>query len=205
MKTEKLIVGQLATNCYLVWDEETGCAVIIDPGDDGDYIIRRIHDFSLQPKLIIATHGHFDHLLAATELKLAFGIPFWLHQADLFLLKRTAATARYFTGLPADPPPTVDKFIKKGEIIRFGQEKLKVLETPGHTPGSISLLGEDLVFDGDTLFCHGLGRTDFRYASKEMLLASINKLFKLPGETIVYPGHGPETTIGEEKKNLLKY
>ena len=218
MRVEKLQVGQLAANCYLVWDENTSDAVIIDPGDDADYIERRIRDFNLSPKLIIATHGHFDHVLAATELKLAFNIPFLLHRTDLPLLKRTRASAQYFTGILADPIPKVDKFIGDGEVIKFGQEELRVLATPGHTPGSISLVGNGLVFTGDTLFYQAIGRTDFRYASKETLLASIkNKLFKLPDETIVYSGHGEPTTIaneiryislstaiGEEKQNLLK-
>lgn len=206
MRVEGLQVGLLSTNCYLVWEESTFQAIIIDPGDDADYIIRRIQDFNLCPKLIIATHGHFDHVLAAAELKLAFNIPFLLHQADLPILKRSQASARYFTSVPADPPPLVDKFIKDGDLIKFGQEELKVLATPGHTPGGISLFGNRVVFDGDTLFYQAIGRTDFRYASKEALLASIkNKLLKLPDETIVYPGHGEPTTIGEEKQNLLKY
>lgn len=206
MRVERLQVGQLAANCYLVWDENTSHAVIIDPGDDADYIGRRINDFNLSPKLIIATHGHFDHVLAATELKLAFNIPFLIHQADLPLLKRTAASAKYFTGVPANPVPKVDQFIKDGDAVKFGLEKLTVLETPGHTPGGISLFGHGLVFTGDTLFYQAVGQTDHRYSSKETLLASLkNKLFKLPDETLVYPGHGQETTIGEEKQNLVKY
>lgn len=206
MRVEKLQVGQLSANCYLVWDESTLQTIVIDPGDDADYIARRIQDFNLQPQLIIATHGHFDHVLAVTELKLVFKIPFLLHQADLPLLKRASASAKYFTGVPADPSPLVDKFIKQDDLIKFGQEKLKVIETPGHTPGGISLLGNGFVFDGDTLFYQAIGRTDFRYASKEALIASIkNKLFKLPDETLIYPGHGEPTTVGEEKRNLLEY
>jgi len=132
VKIEKLVVGQLQTNCYLVWDEKSGEVIIIDPADDADYIIRRIQDFELKPKLILATHGHFDHVLAVPELKLAYGIPFLMHKADLFLLKRSKETAKYFTGAQADPPLMPNKFIKEGDLIKFGKEKLKVIETPGH-------------------------------------------------------------------------
>lgn len=218
MKVEKLVVGQLQTNCYLVWDEKSVAsnaikeAIIIDPADDADYIIRKIQDFQLKPKLILATHGHFDHVLAIPELKLAFGIPFWMHEADLFLLKRSRETAKYFTGLEADPPLMPNKFLKEGDLIKFGKKKLKVIETPGHSPGGVSFYhvkrdgnrvkrgSRGVIFDGDTLFYRGIGRYDFSYASKEDLFGSIEKLLKLPEETIVYPGHGEETTIGEEKK-----
>ncbi|TSC53302.1 MAG: beta-lactamase domain-containing protein [Microgenomates group bacterium LiPW_16] len=199
MRVEKVVVGQLGTNCYLVWDEKTRKTIIIDPGDDGDYIIRKIQDFKLSPVLIIATHGHFDHVLAALELKLAFSIPFLIHKADSFLLNRASSTAKHFLGIKVDPQAMQNRFVKEGDIISFGQEKLKVLETPGHSPGGISLLGKGVVFSGDTIFADGFGRTDFSYGSKEDLEKSVKKLFKLPEDTIVYPGHGEETTIGEIK------
>lgn len=205
MKIETLVLGQLATNCYLVWDEKTQEAVIIDPADEGTFIIQKIQDWGLKPKLIIATHGHFDHLLAATELKLAFNIPFLMHKADLFLLARIQETTKHFTGFEADPPPPVDKFLKDGDEVILGKEKLKVIEAPGHTPGSISLHNKSVLFSGDTLFNNGIGRTDFSYASQEQLISSIEaKLFKLPNNTEVYPGHGPKTTILQEKNNLHK-
>ena len=202
MRIEKLVVGQLQTNCYLVWDEKSGEAVIIDPADDADYIIRKIQDFELKPKLILATHGHFDHVLAVPELKLAYGIPFLMHEADLFLLKRSRETAKFFTRLEADPPLMPNKFLKEGDLIKFGKEKLKVIETPGHSPGGVSFFNRGVIFDGDTLFYRGIGRYDFSYASRDDLFASIKKLFKLPDKTIVYPGHGEETTVGEEKKHF---
>jgi len=174
-------------------------AIIIDPGDDADYIIRKIQDLKLKPQLIIATHGHFDHVLAVPELKLAFQVPFLMHRADLFLLKRSAETSQFFTGVRGDPPLMPDKFIKEGDIIKFGQEKLKVMETPGHTPGSVCLYATGVLFSGDTLFADGVGRTDFSYASSTQLQKSLQKLSHLPPATRVLPGHGPETTIGEEK------
>jgi len=207
MKIEHLVVGLLATNCYLVWDKESREAIIIDPGDGGDYIINKIQDFELKPKLIVATHGHVDHIMAVTEIKLTFEIPFLMHQGDQFLIKRTKPSARYWFGIEADPPPKVDKFIKEGDLIRFGKEKLKVIETPGHSPGGVALFGKHptLLFSGDTLFRQGIGRYDFSYASKEDLFASIKKLLKLPDKTKVYPGHGEETTIREEKFYLKDF
>ena len=195
MGVKRLIVGQLQTNCYLAWDEENLEAVIIDPGDDADYIQRRVADFNLHPKFILATHGHFDHILAATELKLAFKIPFLIHQADLFLLKRAGKTARFFTGISEEPMLPPDKFIKEGDKIRFGKECLKVIETPGHTPGGVAFYSPGILFSGDTIFAEGKGRTDFNYGSEEQLKNSIKKLLNLPKQTTVLPGHGEETTI----------
>lgn len=226
MKIERLVVGQLATNCYLVSDKKNE-AIIIDPGDDGDYIIQRILDLKLSPKLIIATHGHFDHVLAAFELRLAFNIPFLIHKADLFLLKQARQSARHFLKIEIDPVALPDKFVKDGDLLKFSGEQLGVISTPGHTPGSISLYyfrhaeeisvsannyqipkqvwdetKTNVVFTGDTLFAEGVGRTDFSYSSKKDLEKSIKKLSRLPGETIAYPGHGEETTIGEARKFL---
>jgi hydroxyacylglutathione hydrolase len=206
VKVECLIVGQLQTNCYLVWDGDEG--IVIDPGDAGDFIIEKIQRLGFKPKLVLATHGHFDHILGALEVKLAFNIPFLLHKKDVFLLKRMRASAKYFTGLTVDPPPEVDRFIDEGDKISFGGESLKALATPGHTPGGISLYSNKLLFSGDTLFKQGVGRTDFRYASGKDLRKSLKRLLRLPPKTIVYPGHGGQTTIGEEKQaslNIVKF
>lgn len=143
MQIKTLVVGQLATNCYLVFDEEAREALIVDPGDDADYIINRIRDLDLTPKVIVATHGHFDHVLAVTELKLAFKIPFYLHKKDLKILKRVQPTARYFLNTQVDPILMPDKFLKPGIKIKIGKESIGVLETPGHTQGSISLFSSE--------------------------------------------------------------
>lgn len=201
--TEKLVVGQLSTNCYLVWEEKSKKVIIIDPGDDGDFIIRRTQDLKLNPKLIVATHGHFDHVLGVTELKLALNIPFVINQKDLFLLRQAQQSAKHFLKLTVDPVIEPDRFVKDGDEIIFGKEKLRVIETPGHTPGGISLLGKGVLFSGDTLFADGFGRTDFSYGSKEELKKSLKKLFNLPGKTTVYPGHGEETTIAEGKTQFF--
>jgi len=204
MEIEHLVVGQLQTNCYLVSCPKTKETVIIDPGDDGDFISRKILDLKLKPKLILATHGHFDHLLAVMELKLAFNIPFLMHKDDLFLLKRAKRTAEHFLGFEgwpelAEKPPQVDRYLKEGDVVTFGEEKLKVIETPGHTPGGVCFFDKGILFSGDTLFCQGVGRTDFSYCSYEDLMRSLKKLFKLPDKTVVYPGHGLETNLAAEK------
>lgn len=194
MKVESLVVGQLQTNCYLVWCEKTSQCLIIDPGDDAGFIINKIKDLVLKPAGIIATHSHFDHVLAAEELRLAFNILLMLHRLDLCIMKSVKK------GLV----PKVDRFLKEGDWIKFGKEKLKVIETPGHTPGSISLYSQkdNLIFVGDLIFAYGgVGRTDFSYASQERLEESIEKILKLPDKTIVYPGHGEQTTI----KNARDY
>lgn len=203
-----LPVGQMQSNCYLVMDKKTSETIIIDPGDDGEFIIQKIQDSGAKPIMAIATHGHFDHIMAATEVTLAFGIPFLMHKWDEVILKRHESTAKYFLGIPVDPPPTVYKYIKDGDTVSFGEEQLKVIETPGHTPGSICLLykkGKDtIVFTGDTIFAHGgIGRTDLHGGDKKILINSIyKKLFTLAGDTIMYPGHGESTTIEDEKHNL---
>jgi len=204
MKIERLIVGQLQTNCYLVWEKETRQGVIIDPGDDGEYILNRIKGLELKPQFILATHGHFDHVLAVLELKLALKIPFLINEKDLFLVKRAVQSAKFFTGEKEGLQPLVNKFVKEGDVIRFGKkEKLKVIKTPGHSPGGVVFESRGVVFSGDTLFYNGFGTTQYSYCSYEDLITSIrNKLFKLPDETLVYPGHGEETIIGEEKKNF---
>ncbi len=200
MRIEKLVVGSLGTNCYLVWEDKTRQALIIDPGDDGDYIIRKIQDLRLSPKFIVATHGHFDHLLAVLEVKLAFSIPFLMNKEDLFLLKRAKGTALKFLKTTADPVPLPDQYIRETDVISFGNEKLIVLETPGHTPGGISLKGKETIFSGDTLFADGVGRTDFSYSSKKDLRTSIKRLLAFSPDNKVYPGHGEETTVARERE-----
>lgn len=203
MKVERLIVGQLQTNCYLVWDKVSGEGVIIDPGDDADLILNRLRDLEIKPLFILATHGHFDHVLAVLELKLVLGIPFLVHQKDLFLLKRAVTSASHFTDNKEALLPLADKYLQEKKIIVFGSSQLEVQELPGHTPGGVIFLGKSIAFSGDSLFYHGVGRTDLSYSSNKDLLDGIrNKLFILPEETIVYPGHGEETTIEEEKENF---
>jgi glyoxylase-like metal-dependent hydrolase (beta-lactamase superfamily II) len=207
MRIEKLTVGELATNCFLVWEEENEEALIIDPGDSGDFISEKILFLKLRPKMILLTHAHFDHVLAALELQLAFKIPLAMSKKDESILAYMQKSARFWLRAknePPSPPPKVDKFLDEGDRIRLGKSVFKVLATPGHTPGSLSFYSvqEKAVFTGDTLFANGVGRTDLPGSSAKELKKSLKKLLALPGKTRVLPGHGPETTIGQEKKVL---
>lgn len=188
-----LPVGQLETNCYIIFDKETSESLILDPGDDPDYIERCISDKKLQPILIIATHGHFDHLLAVAELKLNYHIPFKIHKNDEFLLNNMESSTKHFLGIDVAPPPTPDGYLKEGDSLKIGSKKLKVIETPGHTPGSICFYQRDekFLFSGDLLFFQGgVGRTDFSYSDEKLMDKSIEKIFKLSNKIKVYPGHG---------------
>lgn len=193
-----LTVGPLQTNCYLITKgKET---LIIDPGDEGDFISQTIIENNLNPVAIILTHGHFDHCLGILPIKLNFNIPIYLHQKDLFLYKQANKSAKHWTGSAGDPLPPVDKLITNATKQIFF---LKVIETPGHTPGSICLYYENhssevaqressdggILFTGDTLFADGVGRTDLSYSSKEDLQKSLKKLNKLSKEITIYPGH----------------
>jgi len=191
MKVNILIVGQLMTNCYLVNDANNNC-LIIDPADDAEYIINRIKDLELNPKAIIATHGHFDHILAVNELKLAYNIPFFLHEKDEKFLKWTRKSTMVFTRNDPGPAPKVDKYIKEKNL-KINSFEFEIILTPGHTPGSISFYNKKskTVFVGDVIFEHGgVGRTDLPYSNTKDLIQSIKRLNKLPLNTTVYSGHG---------------
>lgn len=203
IKYKVLVLGQLETNCYLVWDEKTKKGMVIDPADDGIGISEEIMAEGIELVGVVMTHGHFDHSLAALDLKLIYNVPIYLDSKDKFLLDRQDETAKYFLKMDIKTPNIVkiDKDLEEIEEIEIGNEKLKVIKTPGHTPGSVSLYYEKggLLFSGDTLFKGLRGRTDFKYGSTSKIYESLHKLMKLPEETEVLSGHGEATTIGSEK------
>lgn len=199
MKVITLKVGQLGTNCYLVEsNNETG---IIDPGDDGEYIIQEIQKYNLNPVWVCATHGHFDHVLAAMELSLTFKIPFYINEKDEFLVKDAHKSALHFTGAIVEPILIKPDFIKDGDILKVGDVKFEIIETPGHTPGSVCLYSKNLpagrqaLFCGDLVFAGGVGRSDFKYSCEDDLWHSIQKISKLPKDTIIYSGHGTRFNV----------
>ena len=197
-KIHALVVGRLQTNCYIVQSQAE--AMIIDPGDEPERILRFIKDINATPTRIIATHTHFDHVLGVDRVRKATRIPFMIHRDDLLMLESMQSRVRQFMGFEVPPPPRVDGYLKDGESLRLGDETIRVLHTPGHSPGSISLCGDGYVLTGDVLFNQSIGRTDLPGGDLKTLVHSIrDQLFKLDDETIVYPGHGPETTIGDEK------
>ncbi len=199
LSVELLAVGPLMTNCYIAWDEGTREGVIIDPGEDADVILAKVKALGIEIKLILATHCHFDHIGAMAPLKRAIDAEFLAHEGDLFFVEDGKASARKW-GFDIEQPPLPDRYIEDGDKIAVGNFTLEVLHTPGHSPGGVSFLHEKMVFAGDCLFQGSIGRTDFRMGSLEELTESIRKrLYTLPDNTIVYTGHGPITTIGEEK------
>lgn len=203
IRREAFIVGDLQTNCYIVWDDKTKLGVVIDPGDDGQGISEEIQNKQIKIIGVLMTHGHFDHSMAALDIKLIYNVPIYLHSNDEFLMKRQDKTAKYFLKIKEVPPNIIkiDKDLKLIKKIEFGDEYLEVIETPGHTPGSVCFYSKEnsLLFSGDTLFKNDRGRTDFKYGSTEKIFKSLKNLMKLPEKTEVMSGHGDTTTIGEEK------
>jgi len=211
MEVKCLRVGELRTNCYLIWDEDTFDCFIIDPGDDADFITTEILQLKLKPQAILLTHGHYDHCLACLELKLNFNVPIYLDPKDNFLYQNASKSAGHWSKQPViarskttkqsptfKQPPTVP-FPKN---IKLGNTTFKVIHTPGHTPGSCSFLvspvkgrsgcaerGSSALFVGDTIFEDGVGRTDFSYSSASDLKKSISQIRSFPENTLLYPGH----------------
>lgn len=199
MTYETIVVGPLDTNCYLVICEETGKCAVVDPGAEPAKIIRSIRERELEPVVILNTHGHVDHIGANKDIKDRFPVPLRMHQADLPLL-HGAMVSEISSWLDAKASPEPDGFLMEGDRISIGGSFLKVLHTPGHSPGSVSLLGSGILFTGDTLFCGGVGRTDLPGGSWPDLESSIrDKILTLSDELIILPGHGPSSTIGREK------
>jgi glyoxylase-like metal-dependent hydrolase (beta-lactamase superfamily II) len=195
-----LPVGPIMANCFIVGCEETLAAAVIDPGDEADKILMSLAESKLTLKYIINTHGHFDHVGANRPLKDATGAPILIHALDAPMLNQLSASAAAW-GLATENSPPPDRMIEAGDTITFGKITLTVIHTPGHTPGGISLRTDGHVFVGDTLFAGSVGRTDFPGGDFETPRASIqNKLFLLGDDVQVYTGHGPQTTIGQEKR-----
>jgi hydroxyacylglutathione hydrolase len=193
MLIETFTVGALSTNCYVVNCQQTKEAIVIDPGLDfsseAEHIFDYITESTLKVKLIVNTHGHPDHINGDANFQKKYNVPISIHRYD----------APFIEGLEKGEFPAA-VLLEDGGLIMFGIESLKVMHTPGHTPGSICLLGERLVFTGDTLFAGGIGRTDFPGGSDSDMRMSLQKLVGLPDYFLVYPGHGPTSIMGEEKR-----
>lgn len=184
---ERIVIGPLQTNCYIISCEISGNSFIIDPGDEAVKISNFIRRNEFIPKGILLTHAHSDHIGGVKIIRNGFNVPLMAHPDDVNRL------------ISANLDP-IDRYLVDGEFLNLGQESILVIHTPGHSPGSVCLYRKPFLFSGDTLFKEGIGRTDLPGGSYEQIENSIrNKLFSLPDDTIVYPGHGPETTIGDEK------
>lgn len=201
MEIATFVIGPLQSNCYLVVDETSDRAAVIDPGMESGEVLETVRRRRLRLESVIITHGHFDHVFSGALFKAETGAGIVMHPDDLPLLAEVPETARFF-GVKAALPPQPDRLVREGDTIAVGGLALRVLETPGHTPGSISLCLDDAVFVGDALFAGSVGRTDLRGGSLDALLRSIHgKLLTLPDRTVVYAGHGPATSIGVERRD----
>lgn len=200
-----LVTGPLQVNTYIVGDEATGDAVVIDPGGQAPQILRIIEQEGLTLRRIINTHAHFDHVSGVDALKKAAGVPFYLHRADLPILESYGRQLAYF-GLPGGDPPVVDQYVEEGQEIEIGKTIMRVLFTPGHSPGHVTYVydnssTERVAFAGDVLFQGSIGRFDLPGGDYELLMRSIREvLLPLGDDTVILPGHGPSTTIGHEKQ-----
>ncbi len=200
MIIRSITVGPVMTNCYVVGCEETRKGVIIDPGDEVDLILLEAAEEKLSIEHIINTHGHFDHVGGNSRIKEVTGADLMIHSLDAPMLDAVSASAAQW-GLRADNSPKPDRLLVEGDEISFGNLTFKVIHTPGHTPGGISLHCNGDVFVGDTLFAGSVGRTDFPGGDFNILKESIQKkLFALDDSVKVWPGHNQETTIGREKR-----
>jgi glyoxylase-like metal-dependent hydrolase (beta-lactamase superfamily II) len=204
MMVKTFIVGAFSTNCYVTGCEQTREAILIDPGFDNSFEAEKIFKFidenNLKLKFIVNTHGHIDHVCGNGRAKEKYNVPILIHEHDAYMLGKVSKQMAIFFGFKGSSPPA-DVVLRDGNLVEFGKIVLKVMHTPGHTRGSISLIGVKEVFSGDTLFCGSIGRTDFPDGSESDMQLSLKKLMYLPDNFIVYPGHGPQTTIGEEKNS----
>ena len=188
LKLETLVLGNYETNCYILWDDSRTECVVIDPGYEPETILQAIHDLGKSLKAILLTHGHFDHVGAVRELFSQTDCDIYLCPADCKLPEMMTAGPLCYTNSYGE-----------GDTLSLAELNFTVLQTPGHTPGSVCLLCEDAIFSGDTLFAGSCGRTDFPLGSWEEIRKSLNRLKELPGDYTVYPGHGQSSCLSAER------
>jgi len=193
--------GMFAENCYLIVDEQAGACAIVDPGEEAGLILHKVAETGTKPVAIWLTHAHLDHVLGVARVSAETGAPVWLHPADRPLYDAVPEQAAWF-GLAAPPGlPAPDRDMVHGAELAVGELRFAVRHTPGHSPGSVCLIGSGIAFSGDVLFAGSIGRTDLPGGDFETLIGSIEReLLPLPDDTILYSGHGPESTIGRERR-----
>ncbi|HHT04769.1 MAG TPA: MBL fold metallo-hydrolase [Hydrogenispora sp.] len=198
MRLQQFVLGELEVNSYLLWDEETLEAACFDPGGSPQEILAELTQNKLGLKYILLTHGHYDHIGGVNELKANTGALVAIHAADAAMLANPELNLSALFGRQIVVKP--DQLLTDGDVLCLGGQMLKINHTPGHTPGGISVSTSGLLFSGDTLFAGSIGRTDLPGGDQATLNCSLQRLVRLPDETRVFPGHGPETTIGREKQ-----
>ena len=202
LEVRGVVVGLFRENCWIVGSRQRGEACVIDPGDEPEEILALARDMGVRITRIVASHAHLDHIMAARAVVDATGAPFLLHQDDQFIADALPQSARTLLGQDVPPAPKPDAFPTNGQDLEIAGVTVRVIHTPGHTPGSLCLYAADaqLLFSGDTLFRESIGRTDLPGGDMEQILRSISqRLFELPDETRILPGHMQETTIGYER------
>jgi len=196
---EHLMVGPLQSNCFIVGDEVSGEAIIIDPGGDGDMILNTVNRKPWKVTAILNTHAHFDHIAANAVVKNGTGAPLIAPRGDSLFMAQAHIAARMY-GMEVDASPEPDRLLDDGDSIDLGDEKIKMILTPGHTPGGATFVTSIGIFPGDSLFAGSIGRTDLPGGDYETLINSIKtRILVLDDDTPVYPGHGPATTVGRER------
>ncbi len=203
MKVRAFTVGMFLTNCYLVTCEKTGEAIIVDPGfaslAEADGIFRLVEHTSLELRFVVNTHGHPDHTCGNGLALERYHVPILIHERDASMLGESGRRNFEFFGF-ANSSPNADRLLRDGDSVNFGKVTLKVMHTPGHSPGSVCLIGATEVFTGDTLFQGSIGRTDLPGSSESNMIRSLKRLESLPDNLRLYPGHGLQTTVGTEKR-----
>ena len=200
MRVEVFPMGFFQVNSYLLRCEETGKTVVVDPGDEPELLIARLDELGVTPELILNTHGHVDHVAGNAAIKARYGVPILMHPGDAFLLEQFEAQATFF-GLRLTPPPPPDGDLVPGRRVEFGRCALDVLFAPGHSPGHVALVQGRQAVSGDVLFAGSIGRSDLPGADLATLLATIDDVIvPLGDDVVIHPGHGPSTTVGEERR-----
>ena len=200
MILKMLVVGPIQANCYILGCERNKLAAVIDPGGDANRILMVLAKEELRLVYIINTHGHFDHTTDNKRLKEVTGAQLMIHRADAPMIVNQSGQGLMW-GMRIENSPAPDRYVDEGDMITFGDISLKVLHTPGHSPGGISLFTEKMVFVGDTLFAGSIGRTDLPGGDYDGLIRNVReKIFTLGDDVVVYPGHGPRTTVGQERR-----
>lgn len=200
MLIKSFVIGPMESNAYILADEGTRRAAVIDPGIGSEHLLEVLEAEGLRLDLVLNTHGHFDHVVCDGYFSSKTGARLLIHEADLPLLRQMPDLARHY-GFTVAEPPQPDGFLGDGDVVAVGDLAVRVYHTPGHSPGGVCLHVGDALFAGDTLFAGSIGRTDVPGGSYQDLIASIrSKLLPLPDATVVYTGHGPQTSIGDERR-----